>query len=66
MAVILSKSEVLVTFSQKRKNKCEKRQKQNIKHMLAILHLLEVLKDHNNNFSITKNLSFRMFIILFI
>ena len=66
MAVILSKSEVLVTFSQKRKNKCKKRQKQNIKHMLAILHLLEVLKDHNSNFSNTKNLSFRMFIILFI
>ena len=87
MAVILSKSKVLVRFSQNLRcllhflknvllqlrfsvcirNKCKnKRQKQNIKHILVIVHLLEVLKDHNNSFSNIKNLCNRIFIIIYI
>ena len=49
------------------RNKCKnKRQKQNIKHILVIVHLLEVLKDHNNSFSNIKNLCIRIFIIIYI
>ena len=78
-AVILSKSIVLVHFLKNalvhlwfhvciRDKYKNKRQKQNIKHILAILHLLEdkILKDHSNKVSNTTNLSFRILIILFI
>ena len=77
--VILSKSRVLVHFLKNalvhlwfrvciRDKYKNKRQKQNIKHILAILHLLEgkILKDHSNKASNTTNLSFRILIILFI
>ena len=33
--------------------------------MLVILHLLEVLKDHNNSFLNIKNFSIRIFIIIY-